>query len=1120
MRSRMSSLAEQIASLSLEKRELLAVLLKEEQDINLAQALVLPRPSCGPAVLSFAQERLWFLDLLELGNPAYNLYVAFRLVGDLHLDMLWQTFDQVAARHEILRTTFVTKEGRAYQFITPSYSAAVDVVDLGGIPQAEREVEVRYWATEIAQKPFALSEAPPWRVVVFRLDPDVHILLLVMHHIISDGWSINVLMREVSILYSALVTGRSTSLSSLRIQYADYAHWQRQWLQGEKLDSQLQYWQRQLQDSSPLLRLPYIKSRPAIQTFRGARHHFAFPQSMSAAVRDLSRRENTSLFALLLTAFQVLLYRYSGQTGINVGFPIANRSRLETENLIGLFANTLVLRAGITSLATFRTVLHSTYQALAEAYAHQDVPFERLVDLGLHDRSLSYTPLFQAMFAMQNAVVQSMDMSGLSYSLFPVDNKHAMFDLTLSIMDESDGGLSGFLEYNTDLFHPQQMIQMVEHLQILLQAAVTDIEKPVGCLPLLSPTEHRRAVVDWNRTATKLPFGEGLYHMFEAQVERTPDAIAVSHPDGNHLSYRKLNERANQLAHYLSDRGIRPGNVVAVHGHGEAEEIVDILGILKAGGAYLPLTPACPPQRLAFMLEDARVSVLLAQSSTLETMPEQVAGLAVCLDAEWQVIARGSKKNSAPSAGGADLAYVIYTSGSTGKPKGVMATHAGAINLALAQIEAFGVQAHSRVLQFAPLSFDASVSEIFVTLLAGATLCLRDREAAFSAVDLVHQLYDESITEVTLPPSVLALLPDADLPALRTLVVAGEDCPADIAARWARGRRFINAYGPSEVTVGEWKDAAGDHHPSIGRPIANTQVYLLDDQLQLVPVGVPGEIHVGGVGLVRGYLHRPGLTAEKFVPNPFKASERLYRTGDLARYLPDGDIEFLGRIDHQRKLRGFRIELGEIEAVLCSYQAVQEAVVLLQGDDPISRYLAAFLIPHSESEVIVDKVRRFLRDQLPHYMIPSTFTILDTLPLTSNNKLDRRALADLEDARQAEVREVFVSPRTMMEEVIALTWQEVLQRDPIGIDDNFFDLGGNSLAMVRVHQHLRTSLNREFPIVRLFEYPTVRVLAEYLTQKDKQELFADFCEQAQERVRRGQAARLRRREYIQAKRRK
>jgi amino acid adenylation domain-containing protein len=936
--------------------------LKNGQSIEALPLLPIPRSESIP--LSFAQAGLWFLDQLQPESAFYNIPLALRLSGQLNIAALESSLNEIIRRHEALRTNFAMVGGQPVQVIASTLTLKLVQVDLRHLAESEREVEAQRLATVEAMLPFNLEREPLVRATVQQLDSDQHVLLLIMHHIISDGWSLGVFVREFAELYKAFSTGMAPVLPELSIQYADFAVWQRQWLTPEVVSAQLNYWKQQLLDAPALLELPADRPRPAVQTFQGAYHSFSLSLELSVALAALGKRAGVTLFMTLLAAFQTLLYRLSGQEDIVVGTPVAGRNRKEIEGLIGFFVNTLVLRTDLGGHPSFEELLGRVREVALGAYAHQDLPFEQLVEALQPMRDLSYTPLFQVMFALDDALVPAVELPDVTVSPLAVETGTAKFDLTLS-MENTASGLMGEWEYNTDLFDEATIARMAGHFQTLLEAIAAHPKQKISELPLLTPAERQQLIVEWNNTWAEYPQDRCIHQLFEEQVERAPDAVAVVFEE-EQLTYRELNARANQLAHYLQSLGVGPEVLVGLCVERSFDTIVGILGVLKAGGAYVPLDPAYPQERLAFMLEDSSVPVLLTQEKLVEKLPQNSAQV-VCLDGDIEKIAAHSSDNLSSSVTPDNLAYIIYTSGSTGKPKGVLLAHKGLCNLATAQIQLFGVQPDSRILQFASFSFDVATSDVVITLSSGATLYLATKDSILPGAGLIEVLRDKAITHADLPVSVLSMLPFEELPALRTIVVGGEPCPPELVARWAPGRQFFNAYGPTEATVSATVALCndGNQKPPIGRPIANTQVYILDTHNQPVPIGVSGELHIGGAGLAKGYLNRPDLTCSKFIPNPFsdEPGSRLYKTGDLARYLPDSNIEYLGRTDNQVKIRGFRIELGEIEAALGQHPDVREVAVICREDTPGNKRLVAYvvsnLIPeripyHSECQLELD----------------------------------------------------------------------------------------------------------------------------------------------------------------------
>jgi amino acid adenylation domain-containing protein len=1042
----------------------------------------------GELPLSFAQQRLWFLYQLEPDKPFYNIPAAVRLKGQLDVAALEQSINEILRRHEVLRTSFKTVEGQPVQVISPSILLSLPVIDLSELPEAYRETEIKQLQIAEAQQPFTLDTSPLLRVKLLRLGEEEHVALFTMHHIASDGWSMGMLMREVAALYQAFCNGQLSPLPELPIQYADFAAWQRQWLQGEVLESQLSYWRQQLDGAPAVLELPTDYTRPAVQTFRGATSSFQLSQELSVALQSLSQQEESTLFMTLLAAFKTLLFRYTGSEDIVVGSPIANRNRAEIEGLIGFFVNTLVLRTDTSDNSTFRELLRRVREVTLGAYAHQDLPFEQLVEELQPQRDLSHAPLFQVMFVLQNAPMSELELPGLTLSSLESNSGSAKFDLTL-YLEETASGLRGTWEYNTDLFEAATIERMTAHLQTILEGIVANPEQHLSDLPLLTEAERQRLLVEWNDTQADYPKDQCIHQLFEAQVERTPDAVAVVF-ENQQLTYRELNQQANQLANHLQKLGVEPEVLVGICMERSLEMIVGLLGILKAGGAYVPLDPTYPKERLAFMLEDAQVLVLLTQARRVEALPFHRAKV-TCLDADWDAIAQESYEKPVKGTKPENLTYAMYTSGSTGTPKGVSVPHRGVVRL-VKESNYANLTAEEVLLQAAPISFDASTFEIWGTLLNGAQLVILPPHQP-SLAELGQAIEQYNVTTLWLTAGLFHLMVDEQVESFKNVrqLLAGGDVLSGIRIQkvleTSKNCRLINGYGPTESTTFACchpiinAEQVGSF-PPIGRPISNTQVYVLDRYLQPVPIGVPGELHIGGDGLARGYLNRPELTAEKFIPNPFshEPGAYLYKTGDLARYLPNGNIEFFGRIDNQVKTRGFRIELGEIEAVLTQHSAVQASVIVVREDELSSKRLVAYVVFQPEQSLATTELRCFLEEKLPNYMVPSVFVMLDALPLTPNGKVNRQALPPLEELRP-ESEAAYVTPQTELEQTIATVWQEVLDLEKVGIHDNFFELGGHSLLAIKVNSRLREILKTDLSILEMFKYPTISSLGERLS---------------------------------------
>jgi len=1060
---------------------------------------IVPVPRSGELPLSFAQQRLWFIDQLEPGSSVYNFPAAVRLKGPLNVAALKKSLDEIVKRHEALRTTFAIVDGRPVQVIAPLLTLTLPIVDLRELPQPEREREVQRLATNEALCPFDLAEGPLVRTTVLRLGENEHVGLLTMHHIVSDGWSTGILIREMAVLYDAFCSDRPASLPELPIQYADFAHWQRHWLEGEVLETQLTYWKQQLLGAPPLLELPADHPRPPLQTFRGAHQSILLTRTVGDGLKALSRQEGATLFMTLLAAFTILLHGYTNQDDLVVGTPTANRNRLEIEGLIGFFVNTLVLRTDLSDNPSFRDLLRRVREVCLGAYAHQDLPFERLVEELHPARDLSRNPLFQVMFVLQNAPLQAVELPGLSLSPIEVDTSTTHFDLTLHIVD-TEQGLVGTLAYNTDLFEAVTITRMLGHFRTLLEAVIATPERCVSDLPLLTEGERQQLLLNWNDTTVDCPKDLCIHQLFEAQVERTPDAIAVVLED-RQLTYDELNRQANQLANHLRLLGVGPEVPVAICLKHSVEMVVGLLGILKAGGVYVPLDPAYPKERLAFMLEDAKVPVILTQGALLAGLPEHHANV-VCLDSDWEAITQKSAENPICFTMPENLAYVIYTSGSTGQPKGVLVSHASTAEHCLNVQRYYELDSSDRVLQFASMSFDLSLEQIFPTLIVGATLVLMSTDV-WHTTDLHKRSSEFRLTVLNIPTGYWQELTRewADLSELvpniqpRVFIVGGDTMLPEFLDLWHRtpmsSIRLINAYGPTETTITatafdiapRLREPSALQRIPIGRPLANRATYILNKYGDPVPVGVPGELYIGGHCLARGYLKRPDLTAQNFVPDPFSSEPgtRLYKTGDLARYLSDGNIEFLGRIDDQVKVRGFRIELGEIEAALRQHPAVRETVVLARENAPGEKHLVAYVVAQGESPPTASELRVFLKEKLPDYMMPAVFVPLAALPLMPNGKVNRSALPEPGRTR-SEPGRAFVAPRNPLELQITSLWEEVLGIRPIGVTDNFFELGGHSLAAVRLFALIERRLGKKVPLATVFQGATVEHLAKILAQ--------------------------------------
>ncbi|MFB2837780.1 amino acid adenylation domain-containing protein [Floridanema evergladense] len=1072
----MTNLFKRLENLSPEKRALVLQKLKEQQELSrkndFQQNSSLRQVSRKqPIPLSFAQQRLWFIDKLEADNCPYNVPIFWQITGDLKISVLEKSIREIVQRHEVLRTTFSVIDGSPIQVIHSSVQLSIQVLDWRDLTETEQLKKAQHLAIEEFQRPFDLSNSPLLRVKLLQLSDNFHLLLIVIHHIIFDGWSMEIFRRELFSLYAAFSDGKLSPLPPLSLQYADFAHWQREWLQGKILQTQLNYWQQQLADVPPLLELPTDRSRPSVQSFRGGSEFLRLDRNLTQKLKHLSQESGTTLFMTLLTAFTILLSRYSRQEDIVLGSAIANRNRKEIEGLIGFFVNSLALRINLQGNPTFLELLARVKRVSLDAYDHQDLPFEKLVDeLGL-ERSLAHHPLFQVAFGLQNETNENLEINGLTVTTFKWENTTTLFDLSL-IFRETSQELIGEWEYATDLFDQNTIQRMTQHFTVLLEAIVDRPQQPINSLPLLTKNEIQQ-LRDWNQTDTNYCLNQTFVDLFEQQVAKNPDRIALVF-ESQSLTYQQLNQKVNQIAHYLiHNHHIKSETLISICVERSFEMIIGILAILKAGGCYVPIDPKYPQERIQFMLEDSGTSVLLTQSSIKDKLPIKSTCQVIYL--ESGTFADESTENLLPQTKPENLAYLIYTSGSTGQPKGVMIEHRALVNLILTWAETFQIKPETRWLQFGAFSFDLSIGEIATALSAGATLYLAKSETLLPSQSLVNLLRDRQISHIALPPSTLSILPQASLPDLQNIIVGGEVCPAEIVTQWAKERRFFNCYGPTEstVTVSIAECNPNGKKPDIGKPIANNRIYILDAQNQLLPPGIPGELCIAGIGLSRGYLHRPDLTKEKFIEvDLFGKSERIYKTGDLAKWNFQGNIEYLGRIDDQIKLRGFRVEIGEIEATLLQNKWVKEAVVILYEADDNPR-LVAYITTAEKSSNLGNQLKEYLKTLLPNYMVPAQIILLDKLPITPNGKLDRKSLPtpDINAAINWEM------PITPTEELLASLWQALLKVKYVSRRDNFFELGGHSLLATQLITRIRDSFGVEISVRKVFEYSILFELA-------------------------------------------
>jgi len=1035
--------------------------------------------------LSFAQERLWIIDRLVDDKALYNASMIFDLRGPVDVALLERSIVEVICRHDVLRTGFVDRQGEA-EFIEAAPEAfSLAIEDLSSQEHAASLAQEHQHI--VLNQPFDLASPLLLRAVLYRFDASTHQLVLTAHHIIFDGASIDILLRELEAIYPALSIGQPSPLPALRLQSHDAATAERLRIRGDHHRRLLEFWTTELAGELPVLVLPSDRPRPSVQTYRGATLAMRVSTAWMKQLDQASRRERVTPFMVLLAAYAIWLSRYAGQQDVIIGTPFALRTDKDTRNLIGFFVNTVAMRVKVDGRVSFRKLLCDVRVRCLQAYTHGEFPFGELVGALGAQRELAHSPIFQAMLVMQTArpSVQLAPDLRISYA-GEVPTDRARFDMAL-VLDPLESGATLSLEYNSDLFDASTAQRMLAHFDVLLSAAMARPDTRVDELPLLDAAGRNRAIRSWNATDGEPP--HGLAHaLFEAHARNHPEAIALV-AGRTTWRYGELDRRANQLAHALRQRGVRPEVPVGVLLERSPELVCAMLAIFKAGGVYLPLDPSYPDERIAFMIEDARPGLVV----TGQGIKARIAGLIAAqasAPALWDWPDDGSALESqpttAPGEGPAprDLAYIIYTSGSTGKPKGVEVAHAAFFNLVKAKIDGFGVYAHSCVLQFVSFGFDVSVSDVCMTLAAGARLLLRPAEVV-GGEPLARLLREHDVSVIVLPASVLATIPSEPLPALASVIAGGEACSAELVDRWAEGRRFINAYGPTEATICTTMARCVPHggKPSIGRPIPHTHVYVLDANLEPVPPGVTGELYIGGAGVARGYLGRPALTAERFIPDPFAVQHpgtptgaRLYRTGDHARYLPDGSIAFVERIDDQVKIRGFRIELGEIEAVLRQHPQVQDAVVTAQVHGIGGTQLVAYVVAQHGEAIEAQALASHLRTRLPEHMVPAAIIRLDVFPRTTNGKIDRRALPSPETPGHVARRE-YVAPGTLTEEILAGLIGEVLSLNRVSVEDDFFALGGQSILAAQVMARASERFEVPLSLRLLFESPTIAVLA-------------------------------------------
>jgi amino acid adenylation domain-containing protein len=1051
------------------------------------------RQESEPAPLSFAQEQIWLH--CQFAKDLYNESVTVYRRGPLDVPTLRRSLAEMIRRHEAWRTTFKVVDGRPVQIVQPPYEPGLEVVDLRGLAAAEREAEALRIGRERARVPFDMERGPLLRAMLVQFGDEEYRLYLFLHHIIFDGFSVyNVFLPELVSVYKAFLAGQASPLGELQLQYADFADWQRKSLGEAELNQSRAYWSSQLDGELPVLELPTDHPRPALQSFRGAMHRFAFPKSLSESLHQLANREHTSFFTTVLACFAALLRRYSAQEDFVLGTVTSGRKHTELEALLGCFQNPLALRLRLAGDPTFRELLTHTREVTLSALSHDNAPFERLVEELSVRRDTSRNPIFPVMFSLvpPTPVFEA----GWDLNQLDLEIGTAKFDLDLEL-DDRPTGLQGRFVYCTDLFDDSTITRMAGHLQTMLEAIVADPEQKISQLAMLSAAEQRQ-FADWNRTETEYPRELCMHELVEAQVARMPNANAVEH-GSLALMYRELNERANQLAHFLAKRGIGPESKVGICLRRSLELPVALLAVLKSGAACVPLDPAYPKERLTYMLEDSQTSLVLTQAGLLAEVTDFDAEV-VNLDADWKMFAAESREDVRSGVKPENLAYVIYTSGSTGKPRGVLLTHGGLVNHNVAASKLFGITPADRMAQFASISFDIAVEEIFPTWIAGGALVVREEDASLAVGDFLRWVAEKRVTALDLPTAywheLVRELSESSLrlpESLRIVIVGGEKASSAALTTWRKLAgprvRWVNTYGPTEtsVIVTLFEPKASEEIPAvlpIGRPIANTRIHILGKNLQRLPVGIAGDLYVAGPGLARGYLNRPEITAEKFIQDPFSQNPtaRMYKTGDLARYLASGEIEFAGRTDDQVKIRGYRVELEEIEAVLGSHVGVREVVITARENASGEKSLVAYVVPAREQVPTASELRSYLKQKLPHYMVPSAFVLLEAMPKTPNGKVDKRGLPAPKASDFAEAQE-YVAPTNELETQLTKIWETVLDKTPIGIRDNFFELGGHSLLAARLMHRIEQSLGQRLPLAALLHAPTVEQLSGLLRQE-------------------------------------
>ncbi|MEH2024340.1 non-ribosomal peptide synthetase [Nostoc sp.] len=1100
---------ELLTELKTQKAEIINFL---RQIATAASSQIPPIVACernGNLPLSFGQQRIWFLHQFEPDSSSNNMPVVVRFTGNLNVAVLEESLREVVRRHEVLRTTFPAVNGKPTQVIATDVSLTLPIIDLQQVPDEQREAEAYLLATKEAHQPFDLANGPILRVLLLRFSDREHLLIWNMHCIVCDGASSDLFYQDLVTIYKALSAGKTSPLTPLPVQYADFTNWQYQWLQGEVLESQVNYWKQKLEGNLPIIELPYDRPRPqSVQTYRGDRAALLLSKSLNHALTDMSQKWGVTLFMTLLAAFELLLYRYSGQEDLLISFASAGRGQVETEGLIGFFSNTLVLRSNFALNPTFRQLLDRVRKDCLEAYTHQDLPFEKLIEeLRPEQRSRNSSPLFQVKFSLNPpwsngrgmASVQLPDLTITSLFGYIYHGK-TKYDLTL-VLREQDNGLGMVFDYNAEMFDASTTERMLGHFKTLLEGIVANPDRSIAELPLLTAPERHQLLVEWNGKQADYPQEICIHQWFETQAKGTPNNIAVSF-ENQQLTYQELNQRANQLAHYLQTLGVKSGVLVGLYVEPSLEMIVGLLGILKAGGTYVSIAATSGKDDLAFILEDTQISWVLTQSSLIEKLSEHQPQV-ICLDSDWEVIALHATENPDNYTTDQTLACVMYVSGCKGKPNGIAITHRNLVTHSLAISETWELSQSDRLLLIPSISCDTFIESLFPSWITGATAILQSQELQNSTTQFFPFIAQQQITVVNLPtyfwyelvkePSVSP----QTLPAsLRLVIVGGEKVSRQTYLTWVEkvGKqvRWLNAYGSLETTLTatvydpETATEASNTQSEIpiGRAIANTQIYILDQRSQLLPIGVTGEIYISGIGVTQGYFNRPELTSEKFIPNPFSSESGayLYRTGDLGRYLSDGNIEFQGRLDNQVKICGFRIELAEIETILGQYPGLQKTVVIAKEDVPGDKRLVAYVVPKQGETFGNEQLLSFLQQKLPEHLLPSAFFIVDSLPLNANDQVDRQALSAL-NPTNSKIEKTFATAEDPLQLQLAKIWENILGIHPIGIKDNFFDLGGNSLLAVHLFSQIEKTFGLNLPLAILLQYSTIEQLTNIIRQQ-------------------------------------